>query len=267
MPSGTQDDDFEELADDDVWNEQIRLMNELALEDVGCLSPHRFSPGDDAMARAGGIPLYVVLRGRRLGIFTQWSAANAQLIRFSGNLEQTCHTLDECLTVWQDNCARHELGPHVCGHQNPVPSQSNPPRSTPSQHPDPPIQGSRQSPSPTKRPSQRSKANDLRGSPKKPFTPARPCTPGPSTSTLTPFRPPPPSQTPHTPTPRTHEQSAPPPPPPMPSTSHDQRFRYYGVYVRGANTVEIFRSRVEADAFVEAIEESGGMFAYRLARV
>ncbi|KAF9017042.1 hypothetical protein BDZ89DRAFT_1045397 [Hymenopellis radicata] len=281
------DTDWQNPEDDALWDEQVALLESLSLEPSpvvepipGCQPPWRPAPGDQHIREQGGSPLWVVFRGRLLGVFTRWPDAQRQVSRYSNNEHEEARDWVHAVGMWQDRCKDGNLGRHVCG--RPPSASADVTATTPSRPPPhtrgpstplrPPSASTPRVPNASTRPSQPSTPPSTRGR----VRPVSSLNRGPSLSQSAP-------RTAESPLRPTASTSAPPPSPhnpqssgstsylpgsssqPSGSSSQSSTLRYFAVYVQGTTIVEIFRNRNGAEAYIEDIENSGGSVRLRAA--
>ncbi|KAF8999722.1 hypothetical protein BDZ89DRAFT_1147583 [Hymenopellis radicata] len=212
---------------------------------TGCLPTFYPDPGNENFNGAGKRKkLWVVMRGRQLGVYTSWATAEDKVKGYDDNFHESCYGWDEAVMKWQTACLADELGKHK--HPRPQ-SQDSPP--TPVTPLAPNVHSSR-APSPTKskfKPARfaspnRSVPSDMPTHPSTPFkgtsSSARPSAP-PSGSSSGPFA----SSSQHASSSKQKQ--------PEQTTDGFPKYGRYAVHVQEKLSVDVFGNIDEADIALE----------------
>ncbi|KAJ7165778.1 hypothetical protein C8R46DRAFT_1219565 [Mycena filopes] len=74
-----------------------------------CLPPVRDQASETRSRKGKGYPMYLVAQGRRVGIWKNWTAAEAAVTGFPSAAYRGHATVDSCIEEWQVHC---QLGLH-----------------------------------------------------------------------------------------------------------------------------------------------------------
>ncbi|RDB15029.1 hypothetical protein Hypma_005476 [Hypsizygus marmoreus] len=81
-------------------------------------------PSQPTQKRAREKEGYIVLYGRRTGVFRSWPAASAQISGFSGARFKGYYVLEDAVKAWHHACANNLIGPPASAPLTPPPSPS-----------------------------------------------------------------------------------------------------------------------------------------------